>query len=210
MAGSLHQGIPIGGKEPMWLERLSDSDVLAQVAEGNGEALDELLLRYQSRLLAFLTALVEESGQVEQVFVGIIRAIRSGSYRAMQAPSVEALLCRLAVLEQPALQHSPESALRIEQVVEPHPDGRELLAGLVRKLPTEYRTAFILRDALGMSAADAAFVFGITEIEARARLRRARRMLRRSLLRSMQTTPTEKATDEFSLRAARPSELSAL
>jgi len=61
------------------------------------------------------------------------------------------------------------------------------LGGAIRntlvKLPFEYRKVFVLRDVLGLSIGDTCEVLAISLEDCRARLGRARLMLRRSLLR---------------------------
>ena len=58
---------------------------------------------------------------------------------------------------------------------------RQVLQEAIGALPTIYREIFLLRDVEQLSTADAAEVLKITQVSVKARLRRARLMLQKSL-----------------------------
>ena len=72
--------------------------------------------------------------------------------------------------------------------LEPNPEQqasnseiRRLLEEAVEKLPDDYRTIFMLRDAEELSTTDTADILEITEENVKVRLHRARALLRESL-----------------------------
>ena len=59
-----------------------------------------------------------------------------------------------------------------------------LITAALQRLPFEYRKVFVLRDVIGLRPDEACLILTISPEDCRARLRRARLMLRRSMLRT--------------------------
>jgi RNA polymerase sigma-70 factor (ECF subfamily) len=93
----------------------------------------------------------------------------------------------------PEEPEGPEAA-DPEADVESEVSRRELRAALERaidRLPVEFRTVFVLRDVEGMTIAETATALEVSPQTVKTRLHRARRLLRRSLLRDLAATAKE-------------------
>jgi RNA polymerase sigma-70 factor (ECF subfamily) len=72
------------------------------------------------------------------------------------------------------LRLSPEAMLRDTEL-------RTALEAAIAALPTSLRAAFLLRDVEGLSTVEAAEALGLTEVNTKVRLHRARLLLRERL-----------------------------
>lgn len=79
--------------------------------------------------------------------------------------------------------NNPEDAASRDEI-------KVYLEAAVQRLPEIYRCVFMLRDVEELSVTDTAFCLNISEVLVRKRLSRAREILNRELMRSMQTSTT--------------------
>ena len=146
----------------MWiadLEALGDEELVRRfVSDGSSDAVDVLLRRHQDRVLGLAYRILGNRADAldasQEVFVAVFR--KAASFRHQSAFTT--WLYRLTVnacndharrrsrLPQPAEAvdgASPDAGGRA--------DDRLVIAGAMRKLPLEQRTAVIMRDLLGLS-----------------------------------------------------------
>jgi len=192
----------------MWiadLEALSDEDLVRRfVSGGVPEAVDVLLRRHQDRVLGMAFRILGNRADAldatQEVFVAVFR--KAGSFRHQSAFSTWLYRLTVNACNDLARRRSrqPVPAEAVEAPIgAPAPDAigraddRMAIAGALRRLPLEQRTAVVMRDVLGLSyeeiaeATDtptgtvksriargrAALAFGLAEpSDARARLTR--------------------------------------
>lgn len=150
----------------MWiadLEALSDEDLVRRfVSGGVPEAVDVLLRRHQDRVLGLAVRILGNRADAldatQEVFVAVFR--KAGSFRHQSAFSTWLYRLTVNACNDLARRRSrqPVPADAIEGAIEsPGPDAfgraddRMAIAGALRRLPLEQRTAVVMRDVLGLS-----------------------------------------------------------
>ena len=163
--------------------RFSDLELLQQVSQGSDSGLSDLVTRYEGSLHTMFHCTVGEipdSGDIlAEVFLKLIR-----DAAALSEPiSVCSVIFRTAVAEITRyLEVNP---------LESTPPATSALAAAVYSLPLEYKLIVVLRDVLRMSMDECHVVLEISPEESAHRLKRARLMLRRVLLRDKGSLPVE-------------------
>lgn len=182
-------------------------DDLALVAEakaGSYEAFEELVSRYENKIYRLGVNITGNSEDAEDVLQeAFLKAFQHlGEFRADSR--FYTWLVRIAVNEALMKLRKQRSSRTVPLEDDIGEDGdtipRELadwkpnpeqiyaqaeieniLREAAQKLPASYRTVFLLRDVEDLSTAEAASVLGLTEGTVKARLFRARLMLREEL-----------------------------
>jgi RNA polymerase sigma-70 factor (ECF subfamily) len=175
---------------------LADEQLVALARDGDRAAFDQLADRHSTRLRRVLYRITCDcDAAYDAVQEALIRAWRRlGSFQGRSQFST--WLTRIGINE--AYRHlgrRVEEPLELDdQVGERIPswgrqpdevsESREFLAAVDRalgELPTDYRTAVVLRDVEGLSTADAAEALGIGERALKSRVHRGRMALRAKL-----------------------------
>src|SRR5579864_9061367 len=180
-------------------EILSDEEVVARVLAGETAMFEIIMRRHNQRLYRVARAILRNDAEAEDVMQdAYVRAYEHLDQFAGRA-KFSTWLTRIAVHEALARQHRGNRYQELEPMSEregdpmdrfasltPNPEQqalnseiRRLLEEAVEKLPDAYRTIFMLRDVEDMSTTDAADVLESTEDNVRARLHRARGLLRK-------------------------------
>jgi len=156
---------------------MSDSKDAALAAEGDYEAFERLYRRYLSRiysLCARLSGSRERGAELtEEVFVRMWQELP----QSQGEPAFAAWMHRLATdvaLNGPELEE--RTAATLEQDSEPLD-----LSEAIDRLPADARGIFVLHDVEGFKHEEIAEIFGITAGGSKARLRRARVLLKDAL-----------------------------
>jgi RNA polymerase sigma-70 factor (ECF subfamily) len=165
-----------------------DADLVAAASQGDLEAFEALVRRYERRVGSVLVRLLDDERDVEEatqdVFVQAWR--RLGGFR--QEASIFTWLYRIAVNEalmrrrrrRPATTELDEAAGAQEQPPG-DPDLRRFLLAKLRELPFEERAPLVLRDVQGLSNRDVADVLGLSVPAVKSRIHRARMRIRAAL-----------------------------
>lgn len=182
------------------LAKVTDDVLVQSYANGNNEAFDTLLARHQGRLLNYITQLIGNRQQAEDVFqetfVKAIMTIRQGNYT--ESGKFGAWLARIArnlVIDQfrqekaePTLSTDDDGVDILnrkelsEHTVE---DGmvdlqiRDDVRRLVRELPEQQREVLVMRYYQGLSFKEIAEQTGVSINTALGRMRYAILNLRR-------------------------------
>ena len=162
-----------------------DARLLAGARAGDVEAFAEFVRRYERRVRAVLSRLLDDSRDVEEaaqdVFVQAWR--RLDSFRGDAA--VFTWLYRIAVNEalQRRRRRRPQPAELDDRnlATEDDPELREasgFLLAQLRELPIEYRAPVVLRDIEGLSNKEVADVLGISLAAVKSRVHRGRMQIR--------------------------------
>lgn len=173
------------------MDHVSDADLVAAAKAGDTVSFGELVRRHASRLLALARQLVGPDvaeDVVQEAMIDAYRGLggfagnaavgtwlyritlnRSLQERRKRKPAVVDVepLELLARWEDPDYSVDPA-------VVAARRSQAETLGGLLDELPDGYRTALLLHDGLGLSAAELAEVTGIPLGTAKSNIRRSR------------------------------------
>jgi RNA polymerase sigma-70 factor (ECF subfamily) len=171
------------------LEALSDEDLVRRfVSDGVADAVDVLLRRHQDHVFGLAFRILGNRADAldasQEVFVAVFR--KAGSFRHQAAFTT--WLYRLTVnacndharrrsrLPQPAEAVDAASPDAIGRV-----DDRLAIAGAMRRLPLEQRSAVIMRDLLGLTYEEIAEATGTAVGTVKSRISRGRAALAGSL-----------------------------
>ncbi len=181
-----------------------DQSLVAEAKAGSYEAFEELVNRYENKIYRLGMNITGNSEDAEDVLQeAFLKAFtKLGEFR--EESRFYTWLVRIAVNEALMKLRKIRSDRTVPLEDEIGEDGdpipRELsdwrpnpeqvfaqaeIEGILRdaaqKLPASYRTVFLLRDVEDLNTAEAAAVLGLTEGTVKARLFRARMMLREEL-----------------------------
>jgi len=176
----------------------TEASLIARAKAGDSVAFEQLSSAYADRIFMLLLRLLGARGDAEDVAQEVmLRAWRAiGAFRGKS--SYFTWLYRIAVNEaNRALQRRArrpasvpigpdELQLPASGLVDPalHAENRELRAALMRALhdlPSELRTAIVLRDIEGLSTEDAAEIAGLGQAAFKSRLHKARLRMREAI-----------------------------
>ena len=208
----------------MKTKKLTDVQVVDQFKAGDALAFEEIVSRYESKVMSLalrFTRNQEDAEEVMQdVFTTVYRKIEgfrgqsafsSWLYRIVvnaafmklrkrkqdQTVPLEDILKQSQVV--PALK-SPERALVDSQTI--RNEMLEALESAIRKLPDDYRPVFILRDVDGLTSREVSRILDLTVPAVKSRLHRSRLMLRRRLGRFFGEQRPSNQHDDLDIAAA--------
>ena len=180
------------------LRQLDDASVVAAYLDGRAEAFQELVERYQKRLLNFVYRTIGDRERaedlVQEVFIRVHRHLHRFDQTKKFSTCISQIASNLAknelrnrsrnplVLFQ-AMKKNWEADHRPLQFEDPHhrPDDlyrkrhlRELVEWAVAQLPEHHRAGFVLRELEGKSYEDIAEITSCNLGTVKSRLNRAR------------------------------------
>jgi len=172
----------------MWiadLEALSDEDLVRRfVSGGVREAVDVLLRRHQDRVLGLAFRILGNRADAldatQDVFVTVFR--KAASFRHQSAFSTWLYPLTVNACNDLARRRSRQP-VPAEAIDAPGPDpigradDRMAIAGALRRLPLEQRTAVVMRDVLGLSYEEIAEATDTATGTVKSRIARARAAL---------------------------------
>lgn len=180
---------------------LSDEEVVARVRAGDTAVYEVLMRRYNQRLFRIARSILRDDDEAEDVMQDTyVRAYASLHQFAGKA-KFSTWLTKIAIYEassrlrkQKRIQEIPASPgqenQRMEMVKSSDPDPEQqtlrheaasLLEQAVDSLPDLYRSVFMLREIENISTAETVTCLDLTQETVKARLLRARKMLRQEL-----------------------------
>ena len=171
------------------LEALSDEDLVRRfVSDGLSDAFDVLLRRHQDRVLGLAYRILGNRADAldasQEVFVGVFR--KAASFRHQAAFTTWLYRLTVNACHDHARRRSrlPQPAEAVD-VVSPdaigRADDRLAIAGAMRRLPLEQRSAVVMRDLLGLSYEEIAEATDTAVGTVKSRISRGRAALAGSL-----------------------------
>lgn len=173
----------------------SDEELLAAAREGNAEALETLLVRYQPHLYRFglrMCGNVEDAGDVAQEsLISMARALRDFRGDSSVSSWLYTIARRFCIKKRRRSKFAPSREESLDapgaegahRLADPAPSpeqtatNRELAAALSRAidaLDPAQREVLVLRDVEGLSALEVARIVGVSVEAVKSRLHRAR------------------------------------
>jgi RNA polymerase sigma-70 factor (ECF subfamily) len=195
-----------------------DLDLLRRARDGQWEAFDVLLSRYQPRVFGLTWRILQQREDAEDATQQTFIAVMENLDRFREEASVATWILRIATNQALTVLRKRRGSNTIslwsdtnpdaEKASLPHPEfisqwqddpadlaqraeTRELLGEALAELDEKYRVVFLLRDVEGFSTQEAAEMLGISISNAKIRLLRARLQLRERLTRTLGDAATQ-------------------
>jgi RNA polymerase sigma-70 factor (ECF subfamily) len=188
------------------IKMLSDVDLVEQFKAGAVEAYEELLARYESKVMNLslrFTRNQEDAEEVAQdVFVTLFRKIDGFRGQSAFSSWLHRIVVNTAFMKLRKRRQSHTISIEdLAPAVKQFCVEREAMAGLhshtmtvsrelqdtlqraLDRLPRQYRAVFVLRDVDGLSNQETGQILGLSTPAVKSRLHRARMMLRKKLQR---------------------------
>ena len=176
-------------------EKPSDSQLVQQCLDGDENAFEQLVERYQKQVFNAAYRLVDDSDQAQDISQSVFLKVYEnlGTYDA--GFKFYSWIYRITLNEALNALNKRRSFVTLDTVAEVHPSHRtgpdeaferNELGGQIQRalmnLKTEHRTVIVLKHFLDCSYADMAQITGIPEKTVKSRLFTARRLLKESLV----------------------------
>lgn len=198
-----------GSGIPREAEDLSDEDIVERVKAGETALFEIIVRRYNTRLYRVAYGILNNDAEAEEVMQDTyVRAFHKLEQFAGRA-RFSTWLTKIAAYTASARRRkrgrtvsfdglaadgsSPQSSIGPARA-QPSPEEelrggelRALLRAAIEELPETYRVVFVLRDVEGLDTAETADCLGISAGSVKVRLHRARRRLRGSIQRRLET-----------------------
>lgn len=187
---------------PAWDVVDTDEEVVRRVREGEIDLYEVLIRRYNQRMYRVARAVLRDESGVEDVmqdaYLRAFTALPRFEGRAQFSTWLTRILinCALAyrrrqsrhaevaldsVSERAAPVARGDSGLNAEDLAILQQQVRGLVEQTLETIPASYRVVFVLRELEQMSVAETAACLGISPVNAKVRLHRAKKMLREGL-----------------------------
>ena len=179
-----------------------ETGLVARLRAGEDAAFEELVRAYGGRMLAVARRfLAEEDAQdaVQDAFVSVTRSIGRFEGHARLSTWLHRIVVNAALMKIRTRRRRPEESIEellprfLEDGHQEHPaspwrestpdslerqEVRDLVRDKIQQLPESYRAVLLLRDIEERDTAETAELLGITPVNVKVRLHRARQALR--------------------------------
>ena len=189
-----------------------DAALANQAAQGDQDAFARIMRRYNQRLYRVAIAVMGDASEAEDVlqesyvraFYSLATYTGAGSLggwlaRIVRNEAIDRVRSRASrrshvaieadLAEQGEQPHEGETNVMIDpQALAANAEWRRMLEDAIRRLPEQFRTAFVLREVEGLSVEETAEYLGIPSATVKTRDHRARNLLRTYLSENIDTT----------------------
>src|SRR5574338_369409 len=178
------------------LKQISDEEIIIEIKNGNIEAYSEIVRRYNQRLYRIAVSYGVTDDDAEEV----IQLAYISAYEKLAQFRGEAKfstwLIRILINECLMLKRQQKRIVKIEESDDVTFSGdnhqnpeenymnierKEMLEEAVKRLPEKYRTVFIFKEIEGMSIEEISDSLGISKVNVKVRLHRAKSMLKEDI-----------------------------
>ncbi len=178
------------------LKQISDEELIFEVKNGNIEVYSEIVRRYNQRLYRIAVSYGVMDDDAEEVIqLAYISAYEKLSqFRGDAKFSTwlikilinECLMLKRQQKRVVKLEESNDVTFRADNHQNPEEnymniERKEILEEAVKRLPEKYRTVFILKEIEGMSIEEISDSVGISKVNVKVRLHRAKSMLKEDI-----------------------------
>lgn len=181
------------GQKNRSLKQISDEEIIAEVKSGNIEAYSEIVRRYNQRLYRIAVSYGVMDDDAEEVIqLAYISAYEKLSQFRGEA-KFSTWLIKILINECLMLKRQQKRVVKLDEIkdvtfnTESHQnpeekymniERKEILEEAVKRLPEKYRTVFIFKEIEGMSIEEISDSLGISKVNVKVRLHRAKSMLK--------------------------------
>ncbi len=183
-----------------------DRELIKQVKKGSQEAFEELVTKYETKVLNLAMRYTRNQEDAEEVLQDVFSTIHRKIHLFQGKSAFSSWMYRIVVNAafMKLRKRRQDKSIPMEDlsptVRQQYLDGdpiqtnftdeftftrelREILRGAIEKLPEQYRSVFVLRDVNGLSNQEVAEVLELSIPAVKSRLHRSRLMLRKKLKR---------------------------
>ena len=181
-------------------DSLSDTELITRILAGEKELYSVLVRRYNERLYRVCMSMIKNDNEAEELMqVAYIKAYENlGSFVFQSAFST--WLTRILINEclqwlkkqkksvamdhynlESAMNNGGSPKVRTPLMEAANAELRKVLEHAILALPEKYRAVFIMRELERMNVAETGDCLGISEVNVKVRLNRAKALLRNSL-----------------------------
>ena len=184
------------GQKNRSLKQISDEEIIAEVKSGNIEAYSEIVRRYNQRLYRIAVSYGVMDDDAEEVIqLAYISAYEKLSQFRGEA-KFSTWLIKILINECLMLKRQQKRVVKLDEIkdvtfnTESHQnpeekymniERKEILEEAVKRLPEKYRTVFIFKEIEGMSIEEISDSLGISKVNVKVRLHRAKSMLKEEI-----------------------------
>ena len=178
------------------LKQISDEEIIIEIKNGNIEAYSEIVRRYNQRLYRIAVSYGVTDDDAEEVIqLAYISAYEKLSQFRGEA-KFSTWLIKILINECLMLKRQQKRIVKIEESDNVTFSGdnhqnpeenymnierKEMLEEAVKRLPEKYRTVFIFKEIEGMSIEEISDSLGISKVNVKVRLHRAKSMLKEDI-----------------------------
>lgn len=182
-------------------ETLPDQDIIAKILTGEKQAFELLIRKYNARLYRVGMSIVNDPAEVEDImqtaYIKAYEHLSAFENRAAFGTWLTRILINESLLQikkkqrfmrmedqekrEAAANAGTSAAGRNPMYILINKELGQALENALEQLPEKYRLVFVLREMEGMNIADTVNILGITEVNVKVRLNRAKTMLRDAL-----------------------------
>lgn len=178
------------------LKQISDEEIIIEIKNGNIEAYSEIVRRYNQRLYRIAVSYGVTDDDAEEVIqLAYISAYEKLSQFRGEA-KFSTWLIKILINECLMLKRQQKRIVKIEESDDVTFSGdnhqnpeenymnierKEMLEEAVKRLPEKYRTVFIFKEIEGMSIEEISDSLGISKVNVKVRLHRAKSMLKEDI-----------------------------
>lgn len=170
----------------------SDRELFSSYKQGSTSSFQQFVARYEKEIYSLAFHLCGSPSDAETILVTVFQSILSSD----EDITADCMRCTLydytlkAATELLELRAFAPFCLETESTpLADSDDSRAVylsrLQRSIQRLPFEYRKIFVLHDMMQLSLEDTAALFSLSALQLKARLQRARLMIRRHLLNEM-------------------------
>jgi RNA polymerase sigma-70 factor (ECF subfamily) len=207
------------GRKKMKDKKLTDVEVVNQFKAGDALAFEEIVSRYESKIMSLALRFTRNQEDAEEVMQDVFTTVyrKIDGFRGQSAFSswlyrivVNAAFMKLRKKKQSQTVSMEDLAPAVKQycmeresVTNTHSynitvtrELQEVLQRAIDKLPDQYRAVFVLRDVDGLSNQETGEILDLSIPAVKSRLHRSRIMLRKRLQRYYEDFTGNKAVIE--------------
>jgi RNA polymerase sigma factor (sigma-70 family) len=179
----------------------SDSEIIDEIINGKKEMYELLIRKYNQRLYRVAKGILWEEADIEDAiqdaYIKAYKNLSKFEKRSTFSTWITRILINECLIRQKALRRNPVPEISDENKILEQIAGtfnpemkminnelKVMLEKAISLLPEKYRVVFVMREIENMSVADTTSALEITETNVKARLSRAKEMLRNQLMSS--------------------------
>lgn len=179
---------------------ITDNEIIARVLRGEKDLYAIIVRRYNQRLYRVAMSIINNDAEAEDImqtaYIKAYENLGKFGFRSGFSTWLTRILINESLLRQKKRKQSPTinevmspmHTHKIQQAGTPTPlsnllnrELKSILEEAIMQLPEKYRTIFIMREIENMNIEDTRECLGLTEVNVKVRLNRAKALLRDSL-----------------------------
>lgn len=179
-----------------------DYEVISEILNGNKNRYEVLIRKYNQRLYRIAKGIITEDEQVEDAMQEAYVKAYNNLGKFEKRSSFSTWLTRILINECLMIKRQENKLFRLDdereetsfpdyltpENISVNKELRTMLEYAISSLPEKYRVVFIMREVEELSVAETSEGLDITETNVKARLSRAKEMLRENLTAAMPAT----------------------